>query len=201
MAEWEEKLPPIMREKLARIGEVTPQEKEKMKDLDRLTSLLAEFHKGELNSEGLWKELKGFKEKGKGYLLREAQTKLIDSLSLGSINAEFQRRKEGIIAIETLKKHPNTAMLEQDLNSIARLQAKYREEMEQAYNFLKTKVERNPQLRLQQVRQGQATIVMELSVDEAVRMSVEWKNFVANHEKHYSQEFARTIEKLKGEVK
>jgi len=32
MSEWEEKLPPIMREKLARIGEITPEEKARMKD-------------------------------------------------------------------------------------------------------------------------------------------------------------------------
>ena len=48
MSEWEEKLPPIMREKLARIGEITPEEKARMKDLDQLTSLLSGFYKGEI---------------------------------------------------------------------------------------------------------------------------------------------------------
>jgi len=201
MPEWEENLPPIMREKLARIGEVTPGEKERMKDLDEMTSLLLRFYKGELSAEGLWKELKDYKDKGKGYLFREAQVKLIDSLSLGSAEAEFQKRRDGVLAIESLKEHRNTAMLEQSLNSIKGLQTKYRDEMEKAYNNLKSQVERNPQLRMHQVKQGQATVVVQLTVDEAVKISPEWKRFVASHEKRYGQEFARAMERLRQEAK
>ena len=200
MAEWEEKLPPIMREKLARIGEVTPEEKERMKDLDQLTSLLSGFYTGQLNPEGLWKELKDYKDRGKGYLLREAQVKLIDSLSMTGDAVELQRRKGGILAIETLKEDQNTAVLELSLNSIEGLRTRYREEMEEAYSSLKAQVERNPQLRMQQVQQGQSTVIMQLTVDEAVKMSQEWKNFMVDHEKMYSQEFARVVERLKSEV-
>ena len=73
--------------------------------------------------------------------------------------------------------------------------------MQQAYNNLKAQVERNPQLRMQQVKQDEATVVMQLSVDEAVKASSEWKNFISYHEKRYSQEFAKATEKLKKEVK
>ena len=45
-------------EKLASIGEVTPEEKKRTNDLGQLASLLSKFHKGELDSEGLWRELK-----------------------------------------------------------------------------------------------------------------------------------------------
>ena len=201
MPEWEENLPPIMREKLARIGEVTPGEKERMKDLDEMTSLLLRFYKGELSAEGLWKELKDYKDKGKGYLLKEAQVKLIDSLSLGSVEAEFQKRRDGVLAIESLKEHRDTATLEQSLNSIKVLQTKYRDETEKAYNNLKSQVESNPQLRMHQVKQGQATVVVQLTVDEAVKISPEWKRFVASHEKRYGQEFAKAIERLRREAK
>jgi len=201
MAEWEEKLPPIMREKLARIGDVTPEEKERMKDLDRLTSLLSGFYKDDLDSEGLWRELKGYRDKGKGYLLKEAQMKLLDSLSLGSNAVELRNRRGGILAIETLKEDQNTAMLELSLNSIEGLQKRYKGEMEQAYNNLRAQVEQNPELRMQQVKQGQQTIVVQLTIDETVKTSPQWNNFVANHEKRYRQEFAETIEELKQEMK
>jgi hypothetical protein len=201
MAEWEEKLPPIMREKLARIGQVTPEEKERMKYLDLLTSLLSGFYKDQLSPEGLWKELRDYKDSGKGYLLREAQVKLIDSLSMAGDTVELQKRKGGILAIETLKDDQNTAVLEQSLNSIEGLQTRYREEMEEAYNSLKAQVERNPQLRMQQVQQGQSPMVIQLTVDEAVKMSPEWKNFVVNHEIIYNQEFAGVVERLKSQVK
>jgi hypothetical protein len=58
-------------------------------------------------------------------------------------------------------------------------------------------VENNPQLRLQQVKQGQ---VMQLTVDEAIKTSPEWNNFVANHEKQYSQEFYKVVQNLKSEL-
>lgn len=198
MSEWEEKLPPIMREKLARIGEITPEEKARIKDLDQLTSLLSGFYKGEITSESLWKELKDYKDKGESYLLKEAQVKLIDSLSMAGDNIELQKRKRGILAIETLKEDQNTATIEQSLDMIEGLRIRQKEEMEQAYNSLKAQVESNPQLRLQQVKQGQ---VMQLTVDEAIKTSPEWNNFVANHEKRYSQEFYKVIQKLKSEVR
>jgi hypothetical protein len=201
MAEWEEKLPPIMREKLARIGEVTPKEKESLKEIEQLTSILSEFYKGKLNPEGLWKKLKEYKDKGKGYLLKEAQVKLLDSLSLAGDAEELQKRRRGILAIETIKEDQNTAILEQSLNSIEGLQKRYIEEMEEAYSSLKAQVERNPQLRMQQVQQGQASTVMQLTVEEAVKNSAEWKNFAANQEKGYSQEFAKVVGELKNELK
>jgi len=198
MAEWEEKLPPIMREKLARIGEVTPEEKESLKEMEQLTSIMSEFYKGQLNPEGLWKKLKEYKDKGKGYLLKEAQVKLLDSLTLADDAMELQKRRRGILAIETIKEDQNTAILEQSLNSIDSLQKRYVGDMEEAYSSLKAQVERNPQLRMQQ---GQNSMVMQLTVEEAIKNSAEWRNFAANHEKGYNQEFAKVVDKLKNELK
>ena len=100
MAEWQEKLPPITRERLARVGETTPEEKQRMKDYEWLDSLISEFYKGQLDPEGLWKRLKEYGHVGKGHLLKEAQTKLMDSLSLGSAAAEFQQRRDGLLAMK-----------------------------------------------------------------------------------------------------
>jgi len=201
MAKWEEDLPPIMRERLAKIGELTPEEKERIKDSDHLTSLLSDFYKGDVNAEGLWKRMKEYKDKSKVHLLKEAQIKLIASLSFGSSDLEFQNRKEGILAIETLKEDQNTPMLEQNLNNIKSMQKRYKEEMERAYNEYKTAVERNPQLRMQQVKQGKATIVMELTVDEAVKILPEWKTFIKNHDNKYNQEFIKAVDNLKQQIK
>ena len=201
MPGWEDKLPPIARERLAKIGAITPAEKEKIKASEQLDSLLSEFYKGALDSEDLWKKFKVYKEEGKVFLLKEAQIKLIDSLTLQSITTELQKRKVGIVAIESLKTHPNTSILEQSLNSIDTSQTRYKKEMQQRYDHLKAEIERNPQLRMQQVKQGQTTVVMELTVDEAIRTSPEWVNFLAMHERSYSQEFAKVIQRLKGQVK
>jgi hypothetical protein len=198
MIDWDKELPPIARERLARIGELSQEEKEKMADSERVNSLLSEFYQGQIDPESLWKRLK---EEGRPSLLREAQVRLIDSLSFGSTPAELQRRREGILAIETLKEEKNTSIVELTLNLMEDLQKRYGAEVEQAYNSIRAEVERNPQLRVKQIQQGQSTMVVQLSVDEAIKQLPQWKDFLSNQERRYSQEFAKVVDKLKRELK
>ena len=196
--DWEKDLPPIAREKLARIGELTREEKEKMTVSEKVNCLLSEFYQGQIDPEALWKRLK---EEGKPSLLREAQMRLIDSLSFGSTPAELQRRRDGILALETLREEQNTSVVEVNLNLMADLQKRYRAEIEQAYNGIRAEVERNPQLRVKQVQQGQNTMVIQLTVDEAIKELPQWQDFLSRHERRYSQEFAQVMEKLEKELK
>jgi len=198
MSNWEKDLPPIARERLARIGELTREEKEKMIDSEKVNSLLSEFYQGQIDPESLWKRLK---KEGKPSLLRAAQLRLIDSLSFGSTPAELQRKRDGILAIETLKEEQNTSVVELNLNLMEDLQKRYRTEIEQAYNGIRAEVEGNPQLRVKQVQQGQNTMVVQLSVDEAIKQLPQWQDFLSDQEKRYSQEFAKVMEKLKRELK
>ena len=198
MENWEKDLPPIARERLARIGELTQEEKEKMLDSEKVDSLLSEFYHGQIDPESLWKRLK---EEGKPSLLREAQVRLADSLSFGSTPEELQKKRDGILAIETLKKRQNTSVIELSLNLLKDLQEKYRAEIEQAYNGIRAEVQRNPQLRVKQVQQGQKTMVIQLTIDEALKQLPQWQDFLANQERRYSQEFTKVIEKLKRELK
>jgi len=198
MRNWEKDLPPIARERLARIGELTREEKEKMIDSEEVNSLLSEFYQGQIDPENLWKRLK---EEGKPSLLREAQMRLIDSLNFGSTPAELQRKRGGILAIETLKEEQNTSIVGLNLNLMEELQKRYRAEIEQAYNGIRTEVEGNPQLRVKQVQQGQNTVIVQLSVDEAIKQLPQWQDFLSDHERRYSQEFAKVMEKLKRELK
>jgi len=198
MKNWEKDLPPIARERLAKIGELTREEKEKMIGSERVNSILSEFYQGQIDPESLWKRLK---EEGKPSLLREAQMRLIDSLSFESTPTELQRKRDGILAIETLKEEQNTSIVELNLNLMEDLQKRYRAEMEQAYNGIIAEVEGNPQLRVKQVQQGQNTMVVQLSVDEAIKQLPQWRDFLSDQEKRYSQEFAKVMEKLKRELK
>ena len=100
MADWEKELPLIMRERLARVGEVTPEDKERMKELDNLDSLLKEFYKGQLNAQSLWKRLKEFEEQGKQFLLRDAYTKLKASFKWKGLPRKFEETSDGTLSIE-----------------------------------------------------------------------------------------------------
>jgi len=198
MGNWEKDLSPIARERLAKIGELTQEEKERMIDSEKVNSLLSEFYQGQINPESLWKRLK---EEGKPSLLREAQVRLVDSLNFGITPAELQRKRDGILAIETLKKEQNTSIIELNLNLMEDIQKRYRAEIEQAYNSIKAEVERNPRLRVKQVQQGQSTMVIQLTVDEAIKQLPQWRDFLSNQGKRYSQEFASIMEKLKRELR
>ncbi len=198
MTNWEKDLSPIARERLAKIGELTKEETERMIDCEKVNSLLSEFHQGQINPESLWKRLK---EEGKPSLLREAQVRLVDSLTFGISTAELQRKREGILAIETLKEEQNTSVIELNLNRLEELQKRHKAEIEQAYDGMRGEVERNPRLRVKQVQQGQNTMIVQLTVDEAVKQLPQWRDFLFDQEKRYSQEFARAIERLKGELK
>lgn len=198
MRDWEKDLSPIAIERLAKIGESTAEEKETMIDSGKVDSLLAEFYQGQINPESLWKKLK---EEGKSSLLREAQVRLLNSLSFGSASAELQRKRDGILAIETLKEEQNMSIIEPNLNLMEELQKRYKAETEQVYNSIRVEVERNPQLRVRQVKPGQGTMLVQLSVDEAIKQLPQWRDYLTGQEERYSQEFARIIEKLKQELK
>lgn len=198
MKDWEQDLSPIARERLARIGELTEEERENMADSERIDSLLKEFYQGQIDPEDLWKRLK---ETAKPSFLMEAQMRLLDSLSFGSTPAELQRKRQAILAIETLKQEQNTPGIELNLRRIEDLQKRYKAEIEQSYNGIKAEVERNPRLRMRQVQQGQGTMMVQVSVDEAIKQLPQWRDFLSNQERKYSQEFAAVIERLKGDLK
>ena len=183
-------------EKAAGIGELTPEEKERIKDQEKVKSILTEFYKGQIDRDGLWQKLKGVKP----FFLKEAQEHLVDSLGLGSTPEEFQLRKDGILAIENLKEKKHIPAIEHTLNSIKTLQEEYREGKERAVDELRAAVESNPQLRVQPVRtpDGRTVYQAAVSVDEAVQARL--SEFLSEHEMRYGQQFNRMIEKLRKEV-
>ncbi len=198
MTNWEKDLPLIARERLAKIGELTQEEKKRMIDSEKVNSILSEFYQGQIDTESLWKRLR---EEGKPSLLKEAQIRLIDSLSFGSTPSEMQRKRDGILAIETLKSEQNTSIVELNLNLMEDLQKRYSKEIEHAYNGIKAEVERYPQLRVKQVQQGQRTVIIQLGVDEAIKQLPQWRDFLSDQEKRYGQEFVKVMEKLKRALK
>lgn len=183
-------------EKAAEIGGLTEEEKEKIKNQERLKLLLADFYKGQIDRNGLWQKLKG----SSASMLKDAQLYLIDSMGLASTEEEFKMRKDGILAIETLKEKQKLPIIESILDSIELLQKEYREIKEDVYKELREAMERNPQLRLQPVRtpDGRTVFQAALSVDEAIQTRM--SEFLSEHEEAYSKKFNKVIEKLKKEI-
>ncbi len=183
-------------EKIASLGELTPEEKERIKEQEKVKSILAEYYKRQIDKDVLWERLKGSKPS----LLKEVQNHLIDSIGLSDAPEEFQLRKDGIIAIENLKEKKNISAIEHILNSIKTIQKEYIQGKERAEEELREAIETNPQLRIQPVRtpDGRTVYQAAVSVDEAVQARL--SEFLSEHEKRYGMQFSKLIEKLRKEV-
>jgi len=112
MVDWEKELPPIMRERLAEVGEVTQEDKVRIKELENLDSLLKEFYQGQLDAKGLWEKLRGFEEEGKQFLLRDAYTKLKGSFKWKGLPIKFEERSDGTLSIEFREEEEEVLLLE-----------------------------------------------------------------------------------------
>lgn len=184
-------------ERAAAIGEMTAEEKEQLKEQEKIKTILSDYYKGDLDRDGLWKKMKGSKPES----LRETQLSLINSLGLNMIPEEFLPRRDGILAIESLKEQQRVSVMEQVMDSIAGIQKEYQEGKEQASEQLREAIESNPQLRMKPVKtpDGRMTFQAAVSVDEAVQARL--SEFLAEHEERYDFSFTKLIEKLKWEAK
>lgn len=180
-------------EKVANISPLTEEEKKYLKDQEEIKAILAEFFKGRIDRDALWQKLKGRDQK----LLKETQLQLIDSLGLGGADEDFNKRKDGIIAIETLKKSKHLSQIEELLNMLGYLRKQFEEGKQQAEDQLRDAMEKNPQLRLRPMRTSDGRTVFQaaVSVDEAVQERL--SEFLSDHEERFNTEFNKVIMKLK----
>ncbi|GIW46614.1 MAG: hypothetical protein KatS3mg078_0491 [Deltaproteobacteria bacterium] len=183
----------IAMEKAAEIGEPTKEEREKIKAQERLNSILARFNKEEIDANELWKLLK---EEGKEEIFKEAQKRLIESLRLKDSLHETQRKREGILAIETLKEDKKIPEVEALLNTLQEIQKRYDEEMKMAYNNFRIQVERNPELRIREIQQQDTKIVVQLSVEDAIEQLPEWRYFLSELNTRYESKFQEILNRL-----
>jgi len=201
MTSWEDSLPPRVRERLEQVGDLTPEEKQRIKDNEVLGGLVVDYFKGDLSTDDLWQKLKVYKDEGRTAVLKDVQIKIMDSIRFGTGDEELASEKKGLLAIESLKDQPDMALLEQGFDAIANLKRQYNEEKKQVYQAIKSQVEQNPDLRMQQVQQGGQRIVMQLGVEDAIKMNPQYKNFLAQHETKYSQAFTEMIGGIRTAIK
>ena len=190
-------LSPLARERLARIGALSPEGKERVSRSNELDSVLSRYFKGELSSEDLWKGLKSLKNQSNESIVKEAQSKLADTLRLQMSQEDFEQRRSAILAMETMKHEGKYSSLELVLNSIESLRQKYTETKDQAYKQLKSIVEKQLQAVAQQaIRQGMK-IDIDSSLDANIKNSPQWKDFISEHERTAGEMFNSYMAKLR----
>ncbi len=190
-------LSPLAKERLARIGALSPEEKERMRRSSELDSLLSQYFKGDVSSEDLWIELKSLKEQRGESIVKEAQIKLVDTLRLQMSQEDFEQRRSAVLALETMKHEGKYPSLELVLNSIQALRQKYTQVKEQTYNQLKVGLERQLQAVAQQAIRRGMKIDLESSLEANIKNSPQWKEFISKHERTAGEMFNSYVNRLR----
>lgn len=100
MTDRAKELSPIIRDRLGEIGEVTQEDRTRMKELEKLDLLLMDFYKGQLDAQALWEKLKEMETQGKQFLLRDAYNKLKSSFKWQGLPIKFAEKSDGALSIE-----------------------------------------------------------------------------------------------------
>ncbi len=182
----------IALEKAAMLDELSEQEKEEIAIKKELGPLMADFYRGNLDAEKLWARLKDRPVS----LLNGVQLNLLNSMKFGLEPEELKKRAKAVIAVETLKKEQKTPAMQQGLNMLENLQKKAESERQQVFNEFKKAIENNPQARTRMVEQGGQKIMLKLSVEDAIIQNPQWKQFLADFEKNYENEFTKITQQL-----
>ena len=193
-------LSPRARERLARIGDLSAGEKEKLAQSGELDFALSQYFKGGLTLEDLWKRLKSLKDKSTESIVKEAQLKLADTISLAMDKADFEQRRHAILALETMKEKGTYSALELVLNSIETVRQKYTQLKERAYQQFKVALEGALQgAGRKAIREG-VNLDMKGSVEATIKNSAQWREFLSKHEETSAEVFNSHIAKLRKSI-
>ncbi len=186
----------IALERANKIGSLSSEEKKKIQDEEKISNILSDYFKGKIDANGLWQNFKEIESS----LLPIAQQKLIETISINSLPEEIRSKKQAILAIETLKKEPDTVVIESSLQALEMLKEEYEEMKEKIEDDLKRHIEANPHLRIKQMRTSDGRIIqIALSVEDAVKAKLE--EFLPQHEEQYLNEFTNILEELKMQIR
>ena len=186
----------IAMEKAEKLSVLSKKEKEKIVIKEKVEPILAGFFKNEIDPDKLWNKLREEKKP----VLKHAQSILINSVTMGITEGELKRRINAVLALENLKKNPDTVYVEKHLNSLKELNQNYRKEKENFYGNLKLQIENNPELMVRQVNSGGKKMLIRLSAEEAINQSKDWNDFISGHERRYNLEFLKCLEMIKEEL-
>jgi len=95
-------LSPIASGKLAKIAELSAEERSRMHDIENLNAMLAVYFKGVLDGESLFTVLKEAEELGKQFLIKSARGRLEGSFMEGKMPFKFVENSRGILSVEKI---------------------------------------------------------------------------------------------------
>ncbi len=174
-------LSPLARERLERIGKLSPEEQRKLTDEREIEDLLAPFFAGTSNADDLWQQVKDRTQKDPDFL-RRTQSRLLDSIRLNTSDIDLKRYSDAVLGLETLKDSSSYSTIEMLQGSIASLRQRYAEMRQQAYEQLRRQVDQQVRAQSEQARQQGLLMDTEASVEASIKAMPEWRDFISKQE-------------------
>ena len=190
-------LSPLAKERLARIGSLSPEESKQLERNRELESLISQYFTGIITSEELWKKVKELKEHRDSTIPTQAQVKLLSSLRLQMSNDDLKQRRIAILALETIKNEQKYTEVEMYFNSIESIRKKYAQSKEQGYEQLKSGMEAQLSAAVQQASKQGMNVDIDRSLEANIKNSQQWKAFISELETNAEKMFNELIDKLK----
>ena len=163
---------------------------------EELKKIMAPFFKEEMDAEALWHKLEA---KDDAYL-KEAQLMLIESIGLRNSSEQIKRRKEAVVAVESLKESGNTTFFEKQFTQAQSLQQQYQTQKKQLDEQVKQHLEQA------QGQQGQNPLAaMQSGNSEGqngmnAQMKQQLAQKVSEFQEGYNKRFNKLIDKMKAEI-
>jgi len=183
----------IAEEKLAKLGDATPEERLRWKLTPKGTELATRYLKNEGN---LVAELGPYSEEERGYVVAATTTVLARNIELPRNESVRQTNKRMMDGIKLIKQ--DKAAIENVFSRMRQIFTHYNEQGEQqrqqAYNELKSQFEQKVQRAVQQ-QMGSAT-TMRVNVERQPQFQEEWRRVCGQLEASYRQyldEFRREL--------
>jgi serine/threonine protein kinase len=187
----------IAMEKSKKIDKLSIQEMAEIKQQEKIDSILARYYKDKIGADELWHHLKGISHK---YLVKSQQN-FLQSLTFQSNTYDFEKRKNGIMAIENLKNTNQSSDIELYLQQLKKVQEEFQKNKEQLIHNVKEELETDPQKRIQTAQQDNHILIKELSVEEALEQNKQLKQQLQQSEKQFKRRFNMAKEKLAAIIK
>lgn len=159
---------------------------------EKLKPLLADFYRSKIGPEDLWQELK--KEEDQD-LCREVQLMLLRSMGLQTTAEDLQRRKEGILAVESLLGGEKSPLIEQVIEEIREVQENYRSRLEDYRKFYE-KALKNAGMKMKPVRTRDGQVVMQLQRELDGLTEERLEKSLQELEKQSSQKISDLVKEL-----
>ena len=163
---------------------------------EEVKPLLSQFYNNQLEPDDLWEKLQ---DKGEDFL-RETQLLILDSLGLRTTEEDMTKRKEALLAVESLKEDGQSSSVENLFKKLQQIQEKHKNDRERLEQQLENEMNNNQQMQLKQTqtKDGQTMMKMEPGLDQETRQK--YSQAISETETKYSKQFSWLIEDWKNKL-